>query len=313
MEDSNSNLITYLIPMKDEIDQVENLISHLISLKHPDDVIRVLADSTTSDSFVDKYADHKDVIFNRYTFINSFADMRNTGVKLCDTKWVFHIDADELPHDNLIENLHTYLLNISPETHIILVPRINHLLDLTPEIIEEYCMWPRLNSKDWWYWPDFQWRLHRTDKDVNWVDFRGVHETIDSTKYDIGQFYDDERLHVLSKAENHSLYHPKTANEWVRKEKHWANFTQNNDFEANQLNLRKSLVEAGVCDLCHAPRENTCEHRIVREVDEGGEGKYLVSVLLPTRGRPDLMLKSVKSLIEKAHHPECIEILLKIN
>ena len=311
---SNSKLITYLIPMKDELDQVENLISHLRSLKHPADVIRVLADSTTSEDFVNKYAHHKDVIFTRYTFINSFADMRNTGVKLCDTKWVFHIDADELPHDNLIENLHTYLLNISSETHILLVPRINHLLDLTPEIIEEYCMWPRLNSKDWWYWPDLQWRVHRTDKDIKWVDFGGVHESIDSTNYNIGESYKgDERIHPLLPTENHSLYHPKTATEWVRKEKHWATFTYNNDFEDNQLNLRKSLVESGRCDICGASRQHTCEHRIVRGVGGGKKRKYLVSVLLPTRGRPDLMLKSVKSLIEKAHHPDCIEILLKID
>ena len=39
----------------------------------------------------------------------------------------------------------------------------------------------------------------------------------------------------------------------------------------------------------------------------------LVSVLLPTRQRPDLMLKSVKSLIDKATDPTQIEVLLKID
>jgi len=40
---------------------------------------------------------------------------------------------------------------------------------------------------------------------------------------------------------------------------------------------------------------------------------YLVSVLLPTRGRPELMLKSVSSIIKNAHHPEQVQILLKID
>jgi hypothetical protein len=39
----------------------------------------------------------------------------------------------------------------------------------------------------------------------------------------------------------------------------------------------------------------------------------LVSVLLPTRQRPELMLKAVKSLIEKADDPSRIEVLLKID
>lgn len=39
----------------------------------------------------------------------------------------------------------------------------------------------------------------------------------------------------------------------------------------------------------------------------------LVSILLPTRQRPELMLKAVKSLIEKASDPSRIEVLLKID
>ncbi len=39
----------------------------------------------------------------------------------------------------------------------------------------------------------------------------------------------------------------------------------------------------------------------------------LVSVLLPTRQRPELMLKSVKSLIDRASDPSQIEVLLKID
>ena len=39
---------------------------------------------------------------------------------------------------------------------------------------------------------------------------------------------------------------------------------------------------------------------------------YLVSVLLPTRGRPELMLKAVSSIIATATNPERVQILLKI-
>jgi len=43
------------------------------------------------------------------------------------------------------------------------------------------------------------------------------------------------------------------------------------------------------------------------------EHSYLVSVLLPTRGRPELMLKSVASLLTTASNPDQIQILLKID
>ena len=43
------------------------------------------------------------------------------------------------------------------------------------------------------------------------------------------------------------------------------------------------------------------------------EKPYLVSVLLPTRGRPELMLKSVGSLLTTASNPDQIQILLKID
>ena len=40
---------------------------------------------------------------------------------------------------------------------------------------------------------------------------------------------------------------------------------------------------------------------------------YLVSVLLPTRGRPEWMLKAVSSIITNAAHPEKVQILLNID
>ena len=40
---------------------------------------------------------------------------------------------------------------------------------------------------------------------------------------------------------------------------------------------------------------------------------YLVSVLLPTRGRPELMLRAVSSIIATATNPERVQILLKID
>ena len=43
------------------------------------------------------------------------------------------------------------------------------------------------------------------------------------------------------------------------------------------------------------------------------EYPYLVSVLLPTRARPELMLQSITSIIEKARLPEKVQILLKID
>jgi len=226
--------------MKHELEEVENLIQHILSFKHRDDKILVLADDETSDDFVNAYADHSEVTFQRYTFQRSFAEMRNYGVSLCDSEWVFHVDADEIPHEFLTTHLHTLLEVMEDSQEVIRVPRINHLLNLTPAIIEEYQMESRLNDKHWFYWPDPQPRIHRTTRNVKWVDFGGLHETVE------GYDWDSKHQYWLSSVEKQSIYHPKEATEWIRKEQYW----KTNWPDAPQWGIQQSQS-----NLSHNPQQ----------------------------------------------------------
>ena len=49
---------------------------------------------------------------------------------MCSGDWIFQIDADEMPHETLIELLPEIILS-NPENEVIRVPRVNTVHGLT--------------------------------------------------------------------------------------------------------------------------------------------------------------------------------------
>ncbi len=57
-------------------------------------------------------------------FYNHFADWKNTLASLCDGDFIFQIDADEYPNEQLIALL-PEVLESNPEVDLYWIPRIN--------------------------------------------------------------------------------------------------------------------------------------------------------------------------------------------
>jgi len=202
--------ISYAITVCDEFVEIQRLIPFLLENKKYGDEIVVLYDSKNGDEKVEEFLRAKSIngefSWHKDKFNNHFADWKNKLTEKCDGDWIFQIDADEIPHIDLITYLPEIILS-NPKNEVIKVPRINTVHGLTEEY-ERKWGW-RVNEKGWVNWPDFQWRIWKNHPKIKWVN--KVHEVLDgySTYADLNQ---EERF---------SLYHPKDIEKQVKQNNYY--------------------------------------------------------------------------------------------
>ena len=190
--------ISYAVTVKDEFVEIQRLLQTLITLKQPQDEIVVMWDSKNGDKGVETYLRKMNVeksLFKwyPYEFDGHFANLKNTLTKHCSGDYIFQIDADEYPHEVLMDNIHAILEE--NDVDVVLVPRINTVAGLTSDHIQKWG-W-NVNDKGWVNFPDPQWRIYRNSDSIRWEN--KVHEKL------VG--YDT--ISNLPWAEELSLYHPK--------------------------------------------------------------------------------------------------------
>jgi len=190
--------ISYAVTVKDEFVEIQNLLQKLITLKQPQDEIVVLWDSKNGDNEVETYLrkmNSEKSYFNwyPYEFDGHFANLKNELTKQCSGDYIFQIDADEYPHETLMDNIHSILE--ANDVDVILVPRVNTVEGLTPQHIQKWG-W-NVDERGWVNFPDPQWRIYKNSENIRWEN--KVHEKL------VG--YDT--ISNLPWAEELSLYHPK--------------------------------------------------------------------------------------------------------
>ena len=190
--------ISYAIPVCNESMEIQRLISFLLQTKKQNDEIVVLFDKTNGSKSVEEYLRSHSVngefIWHSYEFDGHFGNMKNHLTSLCSGDYIFQIDADELPHAILMENIHDILeLN---DIDVIVVPRVNTVEGLTDEHIQKWG-WV-VNENGWVNWPDYQWRIYKNSNDIQWVN--KVHEKLDGYTT-ISNLPNDGTM---------ALFHPKT-------------------------------------------------------------------------------------------------------
>jgi hypothetical protein len=191
--------ISYAITVCNELQEVRRLLDLLLEYKREQDEIVVLIDTTkASDELVSTlrhYEMHNmdHMVVWPGEFQGHFADWKNKLTSYCSGDYVFQIDADELPNEELLKALPSILLDSGSD--VILTPRINIVEGITPQHIQ---MWGwRQNDKGWVQFPDYQWRIFRNTPDITWKN--KVHEVLDGYK----------TYAYLPELEEYSLYHYK--------------------------------------------------------------------------------------------------------
>lgn len=126
---------------------------------------------------------------------NDFSSFKNNIVNHCSKKWIFNIDADEIPADNLFHLINDVLVQ-NDSVEMFYVPRWNTVEGITKDHIGlwgwKYDEWGRIN------WPDWQTRIYKNKKEIVWKN--KVHERL--IGFETYGFLPDER--------EWSLFHNKT-------------------------------------------------------------------------------------------------------
>jgi len=178
---SNSIKISYAIPVCNEHEELDRLLSILVNNIEPNDEIVVLFDDDGwTDEVMDTYREiqstHND-IFGEYVNVHSlngdFASHKNYLNSKCSGDWIVQLDADEYVSEVFLANIHT-ILEENSEIDVIWVPRINTVDGLTDADVKKWG-W-NVNSDGWVNWPDFQCRTYKNTPEIKWKN--KVHEQL---------------------------------------------------------------------------------------------------------------------------------------
>jgi hypothetical protein len=191
--------VSYGITVCDEYEEIVRLIDFLHKHKHPEDEICVLLDKPkASPILLDRlyrYSSANWILLKESAFQGHFADWKNELTRMCSGDYIFQIDADEIPHRFLLDNLPSVLENNS-NLEVLLVPRVNTVEGITPEHIQKWG-W-NVDNKERVNWPDYQWRIWKNKPEIKWIN--KVHERLDGFK----------TYAPLPDDESYALFHPKT-------------------------------------------------------------------------------------------------------
>jgi hypothetical protein len=192
--------ITYAITVCNELNEITNLINFLHPKIQKDDEILIQYDE---DGVTKEVMDYLKIISqihpNEIKIIGfplnkDFASYKNNLKDNAKGIFIFQIDADEIPSESLIENIHQFL-EYNKYVDLYFVPRVNTVEGLTDEHIQRWG-W-NVNERGWINFPDYQTRIYRRTSEIEWQG--KVHERI------VGF----NTMTVLPAEEEYVLYHPK--------------------------------------------------------------------------------------------------------
>ena len=168
--------VSYAILTHNEDKELKKLLDFLIEYKDKDDEIVILddySDNQKTIEILDFYVSAYDIIYEQRHLLKDFANQKNYLTRMCKGEYIINIDADEIPHKQLMINLKT-ILESNPSIDLYYVPRVNTVDGLTQEHINHW-KW-NVNEKGWVNFPDWQGRIWRNRPNIRWE--KPVHEML---------------------------------------------------------------------------------------------------------------------------------------
>ena len=215
--------ISYGITVHNEADELNRLLEILIHKSDKEDEIVICVDGEDDgvkfvlDSWCQQYGHNKLIKVYQRKLDGDFASQKNSVIENSTGDYIFHIDADEYPHETLLGQL-KQIIEMNDGVDLIWIPRVNTVEGMTQEHIQKWG-W-RISEKGWVNYPDYQARVFRNHKDIRWT--RPLHEYITGCK----------TYAHLPPHEELSLYHPKTIEKQEQQ-----NLFYNQNF-SRELNVR---------------------------------------------------------------------------
>ena len=184
--------ISYGITVYNEHRELDNLLYHLSKHIRDEDEVVITQDISKlgskiiqQDEFyklekvLEKY-DYGDYFNNlkvtQFKFKKDFSALKNYTKSKCSGDYIFHIDADEIPNEILIEQL-PQILEIN-DVELVWIPRINLVKGITDWHMKHWG-W-KATEQGWINFPDYQARVFKNVEHIKWVG--KVHEIIQGAK-----------------------------------------------------------------------------------------------------------------------------------
>ena len=192
--------ISYGITVHNEADELFKLTNILIQNIDKEDEIVICVDGDDErvrlvlENLQKTYQWNSNIIIYNRKLDGDFAAHKNSVIEKSTGDYVFHIDADEYPHEILLQQL-KQILEIN-DVDLIWIPRVNTIEGMEQHHIQKWG-W-RVTENGWVNYPDYQSRVYRRDSGIRWK--RPLHELIKGAK----------TYSHLPPQEELSLYHPKT-------------------------------------------------------------------------------------------------------
>ena len=172
-------VISYAILCHSETDTLRDLIEVIYQNKQEQDEIVIVADTTSTDEtlgILTEYKEKYNIKWESHSLNKNFAQQKNYLNSLCSGRYIFNLDADELPPKYLMDNIH--IICSENDCDLYWVPRVNTVDGLTQEHINKWG-W-QVNEQGWVNFPDYQARIYKNVDYIKWV--RPVHEIVEGSK-----------------------------------------------------------------------------------------------------------------------------------
>ena len=145
--------------------------------KDDEDEIVILddySDNKKTKEILDSAVSIYEIKFEQRHLLKDYAGQKNYLNRMCSGKYIFNLDADELPNKWLMKNVKS-ILEANPTVDLYWVPRVNTVEGLTQEHIQKWG-W-QVNEKGWVNFPDYQGRIWRNRQNIRWKN--PVHEVLE--------------------------------------------------------------------------------------------------------------------------------------
>ena len=195
--------ISYGITVHNEAYELNRLLEILTHKTDKEDEIVVCIDGDDEkvEAVLGEYLSENKAIVYKRKLDGDFAAQKNSVIENSTGDYIFHLDADEYPHETLLEQL-KQIIEMNDGVDLIWIPRVNTVEGLTDEWVNKWG-W-RVTENGWVNYPDYQARVFRNDDNIKWE--RKVHEYIVGCK----------TYAHLPPHEELSLYHPKTIDKQIQ-------------------------------------------------------------------------------------------------
>jgi len=194
--------ISYAITVCNEHKELERLGKILLPFLREEDELVIQADEKNTTVEVQRVMKqlansgnnvYSNVKLTFYPLNKDFSAYKNNLKRCCTKDYIFQIDADEYPSEELLTAL-PEILELNPSVELYAVPRINTVEGLTQEHILKWRWY--VNENGWVNYPDYQTRILKNTSEIGWVN--KVHERIVGAR---------EASYL---PEGYDLIHPKT-------------------------------------------------------------------------------------------------------